>query len=102
MKWSPDAVYLYIPLMKELGLSWSEIKHLPRPELEGLLYAASEYSVLHSMDGYTDKSVADHAKHNPEIRGAWSKYQNKKAEYEDRMGIKSKRKGFEEIFLSGG
>lgn len=96
MKQAPDAVYLYIPLMKELGLSWSEIKSLPRPELEGLLYATSEYSLLHSMDGYTDKQVSQHAKHNPQIRGHWSRYQNQQAKYKERMGIKTER-SFTEI-----
>ena len=74
MKTAPDAVYLYVPLMKELGLSWSEVKSMSRPELEGLLYAASQYSILHSMDGYTDKTVSEQAKHSPEIRGHWYRY----------------------------
>ena len=36
---APEAVLLYIPLMKELGLSWAEIKQMPRYEAEGLLAA---------------------------------------------------------------
>ena len=36
---SPDAVLVYIPLMKGLGMSWEEIKGTSRMELEGLLAA---------------------------------------------------------------
>ena len=94
MKTAPDAVYLYVPLMKELGLSWSEVKRMSRPELEGLLYATSQYSILHSMDGYTDKSVNEQSKHSPEIRGHWYRYKNEQAKYEARMGIKKKKQSF--------
>ena len=97
MKTAPDAVYLYVPLMKELGLSWSEVKGMSRPELEGLLYATSQYSILHSMDGYTDKSVSEQAKHSPEIRGHWTTYRNEQAKYEARMGIKKKKPSFDSL-----
>ena len=56
---SPDAVLLYIPLMKDLGMSWNEIKHTPNHELQGLLRASQEYQSLHSMDGYTDKDISE-------------------------------------------
>ena len=36
MKLAPEAIFLYIPLMKELGLSWTEIKTSTKKELEGL------------------------------------------------------------------
>ena len=42
---SPEAVLLYIPLMKELGMSWEEIKSTPRMELEGLLEANKEHNL---------------------------------------------------------
>ena len=48
---SPDAVLIYIPLMKGVGMSWEEIKRTPRLELEGLLSAMYEYDTMHSMDG---------------------------------------------------
>ena len=44
MKEAPEAVLLYIPLMKDLGMDWSEIKETPRYELEGLLMALGEYT----------------------------------------------------------
>ena len=53
---SPDAVLLYIPLMKELGMNWGDIKNTPRHELVGLLSANAEYEMFHSMDGITEKS----------------------------------------------
>ena len=37
MREAPEPVLLYIPLMKELNMSWSDIKNTPRYELEGLL-----------------------------------------------------------------
>jgi len=57
MKEAPEPVLLFIPLMKELNLSWEEIKTTPRVELEGLLIAFQEYSSLHSFDGYDEKDV---------------------------------------------
>ena len=70
---------------------------MSRPELEGLLYAASQYSILHSMDGYTDKTVSEQAKHSPEIRGHWYRYKNEQAKYEERMGIKRKKPSFNSL-----
>ena len=58
---SPEAVLLYIPLMKELGMSWEEIKSTPRMELEGLLAANQEHNLLHAMDGYEAKDINDMA-----------------------------------------
>jgi len=46
MKESPEAVYLIIPLMKELGMRWDDIKQSPRNELEGLLFAYGIISPL--------------------------------------------------------
>ena len=81
MKEAPEPVLLYIPLMKELGLSWTEIKNTPRYELEGLLMAFGEYNRLHSMDGYDSEDINDIAKNKPSIRGKWAQYQNAKAKY---------------------
>ena len=53
MKEAPEAVYLIIPLMKELGMRWDDIKKSPRHELEGLLSAYHIYRQLHQFDGYT-------------------------------------------------
>ena len=58
---SPDAVLIYVPLMKGLGMSWEEIKRTPRMELEGLLGAMHEYDQFHAMDGYDAKDVGEMA-----------------------------------------
>ena len=65
---SPDVVYLYIPLMKELHLSWSELKSLPRNELEGLVYGLSQYTRMHQFDGYEEDEIGDMAKNKPQLR----------------------------------
>ena len=85
---SPDAVLLYIPLMKDLGMSWNEIKHTPNHELQGLLRAFQEYQSLHSMDGYTDKDISEIAKNKPEIRSQYARYMEKRRKYEEMVGIK--------------
>ena len=85
---TPRPVVLYVPLMKELGITWSEIKRMPSWELEGLQGALNEYNVLHSMDGYTDKDINDMAKNKPEVRSQWAKYKEKQAKYDDLIGKK--------------
>ena len=69
MREAPEPVLLYIPLMKDLGLSWNEIKETPRVELEGILVAYTEYQLLHSLDGYDDNDINNMAKNKPQIRG---------------------------------
>jgi len=81
MKEAPEPVLLYIPLMKELNLSWTDIKNTPRFELEGLLMALGEYNRLHSMDGYDSDDISEMAKNKPSIRSKWAQYQNAKAKY---------------------
>ena len=73
MNTSPDAVYVIIPCMKELGMSWSELKATPRHELVGLLGAMSNYNILHSFDGYTPDEIGDLAKNKPQIRSDYNK-----------------------------
>ena len=85
---SPDAVLLYIPLMKHLGMSWKEIKGTPRRELMGLLAASNEYSVMHSMDGYNDAEVSEMAKNKPEVRSQYVRYLETRRKYEDMIGKK--------------
>jgi hypothetical protein len=97
MKEAVEPVYLYIPLMKDLGMSWETVKRTPRWELEGILHALSEYNVLHSMDGYTDKHVSQIAKDNPEVRSQWSAYQAKKAKYEERAGKRKEPVKFKDL-----
>ena len=83
---SPEAVLLYIPLMKDLGMSWKEIKNTPRMELEGLLADSHEYNLLHAMDGYEAKDVSDMAKHRPKIRGDYGRYMAQRRKYERLRG----------------
>jgi|TARA_Y100000310_G_C20541448_1_gene743505 hypothetical protein len=89
MKEAPEAVLLYIPLMKELGMSWGEIKCTPRFELEGLLVALGQYQLLHSMDGYDSEDISSMAKDKPKVRGQWAQYQNAKSKYYGRLQEKS-------------
>lgn len=95
---SPDAVYLIIPLMKELHMSWSEIKDTPRFELVGLLGALGNYSTLHAFDGYTSENVREMAKNNPSINADYSKYLAMKAKYQRKTGEQKKVQSFSELF----
>ena len=81
MREAPEPVLLYIPLMKDLGLSWNEIKETPRVELEGILVAYTEYQLLHSLDGYDDNDINSMAKNKPQIRGQYARYLEKKRKY---------------------
>ena len=95
---SPDAVYLIIPLMKELHMSWSEIKDTPRFELVGLLGALGNYSTLHSFDGYTSENIREMSKNNSSINADYSKYLEMKEKYERRTGKRKKVQSFSELF----
>lgn len=81
MRESPEPVLLYIPLMKELGLSWKEIKDTPRIELEGLLCGLAEYQQLHSMDGYDDEDINKMAQQKPRLRSQYARYMSQKRKY---------------------
>ena len=94
---SPDVVYLYIPLMKELHLSWSELKSLPRNELEGLLYGLSQYTRMHQFDGYDEGQIGDMAKDKPQIRSDYYQYRELKDKYDARLGVKKKAKSPSEL-----
>ena len=101
MKNTPDAVCIYIPLMKDLGMSWSEIKKTPRIELEGILAAMSEHSVLHSFDGYTSDDVGEMAKNKPEVRSAYNSYREANARLRKKLGRKVKKPQSFSGLLSG-
>ena len=94
MKAAPEAIFLYIPLMKELGLSWSDIKNSSKKELEGLLFGLSQYNKYHQFDGYDDKDISEIAKQKPQIRSDYYKYVELKNEYDERMGLKKPPKTF--------
>mgnify|MGYP006411701291 CR=1 FL=1 len=88
---APEAIFLYIPLMKELALSWLEIKSLPKRELEGLLYGLSQYSKYHQFDGYDEQDIGEMAKNKPQIRSDYYAYRKLKDEYDEKMGVKRKK-----------
>ena len=89
---SPDTIYLYIPLMKELHMSWSELKSLPRKELEGLLFGLSQYMRMHQFDGYNEEEIGNLAKDKPQVRSDYNQYRELKDEYDARLGIKKQIK----------
>ena len=94
---SPDAVYIIIPAMKELGMSWNEIKNTPRHEITGLVGALNQYEILHSYDGYTDEDINQMAKDKPAIRSSYNKYLTTKADYQQRSGNKRQTKSFKDL-----
>ena len=83
---SPEAVTLYVPLMKGLHMSWNDIKETPRHELEGLLAAYTQHENFHSMDGYDDNDVSHMAKNKPQVRQSYHKYLETRAKYEQMIG----------------
>ena len=93
----PDAVCIYIPLMKDLGMSWSEIKNTSRTELEGILSAFAEYNKLHSFDGYSDKDISEMAKTRPEIRSQYGEYQLANRNLKEKLGKKVRVTGFKKL-----
>ena len=94
---SPDAVYVIIPCMKELGMSWSEIKNTPRHEMTGLLIALNNYNRMHQFDGYSAKDIAEMAKEKPQVRSDYAAYMNMKRSYELRAGKRHEVEDFKNI-----
>lgn len=86
-------VHLYIPLMKDLGMDWREIKDTPLYELRGLLQGMSNYNVLHAFDGYSSDDVSELAKGKPEVRSDYNKSMLMKEKY----GMRKKPTSFEEF-----
>jgi len=85
--------------MKELGMSWSEIKATPRHELVGLLSAMSNYNILHTFDGYSPNEIGDIAKSKPEVRSQYAESMKLKAQYELRSGKKKATTSFSDLGL---
>tara|TARA_R100001463_G_scaffold29743_7_gene67747 strand:- start:241 stop:531 length:291 start_codon:yes stop_codon:yes gene_type:complete len=83
---------VYVPLMKELGMSLDDIKATPRYELDGLLYALNTYKTIHAYDGYTPKDIGQMSKDKPEIRSAYNKSINMKRKYERLVGLSKPQK----------
>ena len=97
MRDSPEAEFLYIPLMKELNMSWSEVKNTPNRELQGLLQAFTTYQVIHAYDGYTPEDIGELAKKKPQIRSDYAKSMQIKAMLEEKVGVKRHVASFKDI-----
>ena len=85
---SPDAVYIIIPAMKELGMSWSEIKRIPRHEVVALVGAHNIYVSMHSYDGYNHDDIKAMAKDKPEVRSQYNHYLELNDNYKIKAGQK--------------
>ena len=83
--------------MKELNMSWADIKKTPSIELQGLYLAFQNYTVMHAFDGYDEKDVATMAKNKPDVRTQYLKTQEKKKYFEKKTGVKEESKDFKEI-----
>tara|TARA_R110000751_G_scaffold137341_2_gene240773 strand:- start:38 stop:334 length:297 start_codon:yes stop_codon:yes gene_type:complete len=94
---SPEAILIYIPLMKELGMSWNEIKKTSRHELGALCSAMYEYKAYHSMDGYTAEDVSEMAKNKPQVRQQYNTYLETRRRYDRMMGIGKPKQSFGNI-----
>ena len=97
MRDSPEAVYLYIPLMNEVNMSWSEIKNTPNHELQGLIHALSTHTTVHAFDGYTPDDIGELAKKKPQIRSDYARSMEMKAKLEAKAGLKRKVRSFKDI-----
>ena len=83
--------------MKELGMSWKEIKETPKYELLGLLRASGEHEMYHAFDGYSDEDISSMSKNNPKIRQQYIKYLETKRKYDEIIGNQQKQQGFKGI-----
>ena len=88
---------LWIPLMKDLGMSWEDIRNSPRYELRGLLSAYNEYENLHSMDGYTSDEISDMAKNKPSVRSNWHKYLETQRKYKEMIEVEEQAQSFQSL-----
>ena len=87
-----EPVLIWIPLMKDLGMTWKEIKNTPNWELQGILGAFQEFQILHSMDGYTEQDVGEMAKNKPELRSQWYTYQERQKKFRQAAGLEEEEK----------
>ena len=83
--------------MKELGMSWNEIKDTPRHEVVGLVGALNQYEILHAYDGYSPEDISNMAKDKPQVRSGYNKYLETKAVYELRSGKKRQTQSFKDL-----
>ena len=83
--------------MKELGMSWNEIKNTPRHEVGALVAALGKYELLHAYDGYTAEDISSMSKDKPQIRSSYNKHLECKAVYELRSGKKRQKQSFKDL-----
>jgi len=83
--------------MKDLGMSWPDIKATPRIELEGLMAAYSEYKEVHSFDGYSAEDVSEIAKSKPQLRSQYQQHMEAKARLDRKLGKKRRRASVKDI-----
>jgi len=83
--------------MKDLGMSWPDIKATPRIELEGLLAAFSEYREVHAFDGYSSEDVSRMAKDKPQVRSQYNQHMEAKARLDKKLGKKRQRASVKDI-----
>ena len=76
--------------MKELNMSWAEIKSTPNVELQGILKAYQNYSIIHAFDGYSEKDVNTMAKENPSVRTQFADSRRTKERFEMKVGKRKK------------
>ena len=78
--------------MEKLGMSWGDIKSIPRNELEGLLRALNIYNTIHAFDGYSDKDIGEMSKNNPNARTDYNTSMSMKEKYQILIGAQKSRK----------
>jgi hypothetical protein len=83
--------------MKDLGMSWPDIKSTPRIELEGLMQAYNEYITIHNFDGYSSEDVSEMAKNKPQVRSQYMEHMEAKARLNDMLGKKTRRPSVKDI-----
>lgn len=83
--------------MKELNMSWAEIKSTPNVELQGILKAYQNYSIIHAFDGYTEKDVNTMAKENPSVRTQFLNSISTKERFEMKVGKRKQLKSLKDI-----
>jgi hypothetical protein len=83
--------------MKELGMSWEEIKRTPRQEVAALVAASNLHESMHAYDGYTSTDISNMSKDKPEVRSQYNKYLELNDTYKRRSGQKQKSMSFGDV-----
>jgi hypothetical protein len=83
--------------MKDLGMSWTDIKATPRIELEGLMTAYNEYITVHNFDGYSPEEVSEMAKNKPQVRSQYMEHMEAKRRLNEKLGKATRRASLSDI-----